>query len=77
MVSASTIKYLSQPESEQLPIEPDYFEWHLSVELGEFISKELSVWLVTDLGTEQGRQMVLDAIQYLVSNAIVYVWKLM
>ena len=42
----------------------------MSVELGEFISKELSVWVVADLGTEQGKQIVLDAIQYLVSIGV-------
>ena len=35
--------------------------------LGEFLLKELSIWVVVDLGTEQGRQVARNAISYTVS----------
>ena len=41
---------------------------------GEFVTKELSVWVVADSSTEQGRQMVLDAMSYLVRCVYVYVY---
>lgn len=34
---------------------------------GEFIIKELSVWMIVDLNTSQGRQMTVEAIKYSVS----------
>ena len=40
----------------------------MSLDVGEFVTKELSVWVVVDLDTTQGRQMVLDAIKHIVRN---------
>lgn len=48
--------------------------------LGEFSTKELSVWVVSDLATLQGRQMVLDAIQFLVRDwnyVCSYTWQML
>lgn len=41
--------------------------------IGEFAIKELSVWLVVDLGTVQGQEMALEAINFIVSY-VGYSW---
>ena len=38
--------------------------------LGEFLLKELSIWVVVDLGSEQGRQVARNAISYTVSLSL-------
>ena len=38
--------------------------------LGEFSTKELSIWVVVDLDTVQGRQVARNAINYTVSLSL-------
>ena len=38
--------------------------------LGEFLLKELTIWVIVDLGSEQGRQVARDAISYTVSHSL-------
>ena len=40
--------------------------------LGEFLMKEVTIWVIVDLGTEQGRQLVRNAIAYTVSLSQVH-----
>ena len=64
---AKGLEYLSQPHGKNsiilVVIGRIFF-----VYIGEFIIKELSVWIIVDLNTSQGRQMVLEAINYSVSQ---------
>lgn len=65
------LKYLSQPEGVAY-YTPAVTTCSVHVLAclfaGEFTVKELSVWVVVDLDTNQGRHIALDALNYTVSG---------
>ena len=38
---------------------------------GEFTMKPVSLWVVTDLSTPSGRQMILNVLKFMVNNPLI------
>ena len=66
---ASSLHYITSKEGEPTRGFP-YYTWSLCVcLLGEFVMKEMTVWLIADLSTSQGRQVARSALNYTVSHS--------